>query len=84
MLDTEGIISNWNAGAERINGYRADEIIGRHFSVFYTPKDLEDEVPHRALMTAARDGKFETEGWRVRKDRSRFWAKVVIDAVYDA
>jgi PAS domain S-box-containing protein len=83
MLDTEGIISNWNAGAERIKGYRADEIIGRHFSVFYTPKDLEDEVPHRALMTAARDGKFETEGWRVRKDGSRFWANVVIDAVHD-
>ena len=83
MLDTEGIISNWNAGAERIKGYRADEIIGRHFSVFYTPKDLEDEVPHHALMTAARDGKFETEGWRVRRDGSRFWANVVIDAVHD-
>jgi PAS domain S-box-containing protein len=83
LLDTDGVITNWNAGAERIKGYRADEIIGRHFSVFYTPKDLEDEVPHRALMTAARDGKFETEGWRVRKDGSRFWASVVIDAVHD-
>jgi PAS domain S-box-containing protein len=83
MLDTDGVITNWNAGAERIKGYRPEEIIGQHFSVFYTPKDLEDEVPHRALMTAARDGKFETEGWRVRKDGSRFWASVVIDAVHD-
>ncbi len=83
MLDTEGIISNWNSGAERIKGYRANEIIGRHFSVFYTPKDQEDGVPRRALMTAARDGKFEAEGWRIRKDGSRFWANVVIDAVHD-
>src|SRR5215469_2754048 len=83
MLDTEGIITNWNSGAERIKGYRADEIIGHHFSVFYTPKDREDEVPGRALATAARDGRFEIEGWRVRKDGTRFWASVVIDAVHD-
>jgi PAS domain S-box-containing protein len=83
MLDTEGIITNWNSGAERIKGYPVDEIIGQHFSVFYTPKDREDGAPSRALATAARDGRFETEGWRVRKDGTRFWANVVIDAVRD-
>jgi PAS domain S-box-containing protein len=83
MLDTDGVITNWNAGAERIKGYRADEIVGQHFSVFYTPSDKEDGVPTRALATAARDGRFETEGWRVRKDGTRFWANVVIDAVRD-
>ena len=83
MLDTEGIITNWNSGAERIKGYPAEEIIGQHFSVFYTPKDREDGLPARALATAARDGRFETEGWRVRKDGTCFWANVVIDAVRD-
>ena len=83
MLDTEGVIANWNAGAERIKGYRADEIIGQHFSVFYSAKDREDGVPQRALMIAAQDGRFEAEGWRIRKDGSRFWANVVIDAVRD-
>jgi len=83
LLDTDGVITNWNAGAERIKGYRAAEIIGQHFSVFYGPKDREDGLPQRALMTAARDGRLEAEGWRVRKDGSRFWANVVIDAVHD-
>jgi PAS domain S-box-containing protein len=83
MLNTEGVITNWNAGAERIKGYRAEEIIGQHFSVFYSPKDQEDGIPQRALATAAQDGRFETEGWRIRKDGSRFWANVVIDAVKD-
>ena len=83
LLDTDGVITNWNAGAERIKGYRATEIIGQHFSVFYSPKDREDGLPQRALMTAARDGRLEAEGWRVRKDGSRFWANVVIDAVHD-
>jgi len=83
MLDTEGVITNWNAGAERIKGYPADEIIGQHFSVFYTSKDREDGLPQRVLMTAARDGRVEAEGWRIRKDGSRFWANVVIDAVHD-
>ena len=83
MLDTEGLITNWNAGAERIKGYRADEIIGQHFSVFYSPKDREDGLPRRMLTTAARDGRVEAEGWRIRKDGSRFWANVVIDAVRD-
>ncbi len=81
MLDTDGVITNWNAGAERIKGYRADEIIGQHFSVFYTPKDREDGLPQRALTTAAQDGRFEAEGWRIRKDGTRLWANVVIDAV---
>ena len=62
MLDTDGVITNWNAGAERIKGYRATEIIGQHFSVFYSPKDREDGLPQRALMTAAREGRFEVEG----------------------
>ena len=83
MLDTEGVITNWNAGAERIKGYRAEEIIGQHFSVFYGPKDREDGLPQRALMAAAQDGKLETEGWRIRKDGTKFWANVVLDAVHD-
>jgi PAS domain S-box-containing protein len=82
-LDTEGIITNWNAGAERIKGYRAEEIIGQHFSMFYSPEDREAGLPSRALTTAARDGRFEAEGWRIRKDGSRFWANVVIDTVHD-
>jgi len=83
MLDPDGVITNWNTGAERIKGYRADEIIGQHFAVFYGPQDREDGLPQRMLMTAARDGRAEAEGWRIRKDGSRFWANVVIDAVHD-
>src|SRR5262252_3673401 len=71
MLDTEGVVTNWNAGAERIKGYSADEIIGQHFSVFYGPKDREDGLPQHALMAAAQDGRLETEGWRIRKDGTR-------------
>ena len=80
-LDLEGVVSTWNAGAERIKGYKADEIIGSHFSRFYTDEDREAGVPQRALATARAEGKFEAEGWRVRKDGSRFWALVVIDAI---
>ena len=80
-LDTEGVISTWNAGAERIKGYAANEIIGSHFSRFYTAEDREAGVPWEALATAKATGKFEAEGWRVRKDGSRFWASVVIDAI---
>jgi PAS domain S-box-containing protein len=83
MLDPEGIITNWNSGAERIKGYQAEEIVGQHFSRFYIPEDQENGLPHRALAIAARDGRFEAEGWRVRKDGSRFWANVVIDAIHD-
>ena len=82
-LDTEGVISTWNTGAERIKGYAANEIIGSHFSRFYTAEDREAGVPREALATAKAKGKFEAEGWRVRKDGSRFWASVVIDAIHN-
>ena len=81
MLDTEGRVSSWNAGAERFKGYSAQEIIGEHFSRFYTEEDREAGVPKRALETAKTEGRFEAEGWRVRKDGSRFWAMVIIDPI---
>jgi PAS domain S-box-containing protein len=83
MLDPEGKVTNWNAGAERIKGYSPDEIIGEHFSRFYTPEDFEAGVPKRALETARETGRYEAEGWRMRKDGTRFWASVVIDAIRD-
>jgi PAS domain S-box-containing protein len=83
MLDRQGRVTNWNSGAERIKGYRQDEIVGEHFSRFYTEEDRRNGLPARALAKAEREGKFETEAWRVRKDGSRFWASVVIDAVRD-
>lgn len=83
MLDPNGLVTNWNAGAERIKGYRTDEIVGQHFSRFYTDEDKAKGIPARGLDTAARTGKFETEGWRVRKDGSHFWASVVINAISD-
>ena len=81
MLDESGIVTSWNPGARRFKGYEAGEIIGKHFSRFYTPDDLRLGLPQRALDTAAREGKFEGEGWCVRKDGSRFWAHAVIDPV---
>lgn len=81
MLDATGIVSSWNPGAERFKGYTADEIIGQHFSRFYTDEDRATGLPARALATARDEGKFETEGWRVRKDGTRFWAYVVIHPV---
>src|SRR3954465_4057565 len=81
MLDPTGVVTSWNAGAQRFKGYTAEEIIGHHFSRFYTEEDRAAELPKRALATAAREGKFEAEGWRVRKDGTRFWAHVVIDAI---
>lgn len=81
MLSPTGRISSWNPGAERFKGYTADEIIGRHFSVFYTPEDRDSGLPSRALQIATDTGKFEAEGWRVRKDGTRFWAYVVIDPI---
>jgi PAS domain S-box-containing protein len=81
LLDANGRVSSWNAGAERFKGYSADEIMGEHFSRFYTEEDQAAEIPRIALETAAREGRFETEGWRLRKDGSRFWASVIIDSV---
>jgi PAS domain S-box-containing protein len=83
MLDPTGIVTNWNTGAQRIKGYRAAEIVGRHFENFYTEEDRAAGVPRRALETARREGKFEAEGQRVRKDGSRFWASVVINRIND-
>ena len=83
LLDKEGRVTNWNPGAQRIKGYLSDEIIGRHFSQFYTDEDRKAGEPQRALETAEREGRFEKEGWRVRKDGSRFWAHVVIDPIRD-
>ena len=84
MLDPTGIVSSWNAGAERIKGYTRDEIIGQHFSVFYPPEAIARDWPGTELAHAARDGRFEDEGWRVRKDGTLFWANVVITALRDA
>ncbi|WP_254073169.1 PAS domain-containing sensor histidine kinase [Acidisphaera sp. S103] len=83
MLDLNGRVTSWNAGAERIKGYAAAEIIGEHFSRFYTPEDAEAGVPAKALETARREGRYEAEAWRRRKDGTLFWASVVVDAIYD-
>lgn len=82
-LDREGYVTTWNSGAQRIKGYTADEIIGKHFSNFYTPEDAAAEVPKRVLKIAEEEGHFEGEGWRVRKDGSRFWSSVVVTAIRD-
>ena len=81
MLDPSGIITSWNPGAQRFKGYAANEIIGQHFSRFYPEADRKNRLPERALETARREGKFESEGWRVRKDGTQFWAFVVIDPI---
>ncbi len=83
MLEPDGTIANWNSGARRIKGYEDSEIVGRHFSEFYTPEDRANGVPARALREAELTGRFEAEGWRVRKNGTRFWASVVIDAIRD-
>lgn len=83
MLDPSGHVNSWNPGAQRFKGYREHEIIGQHFSVFYTDEDREAGLPERALRTAREHGKFEAEGWRVRKDGTQFWANVVIDPIRD-
>ncbi|MCC2970429.1 PAS domain-containing sensor histidine kinase [Massilia sp. IC2-476] len=83
MLSPEGLVTNWNVGAERIKGYSLEEILGSHFSRFYSEEDRAGGMPERALGTAAREGRYESEGWRVRKDGTRFWAHVIIDAVHD-
>jgi PAS domain S-box-containing protein len=84
MLDPEGRVITWNAGAERINGYQTDEILGRHFSIFYPREQVDRGWPERELAGALETGRFEDEGWRLRKDGSRFWANVVITALRDA
>src|SRR5215475_10587199 len=81
LLDIDGKAATWNLGAERLTGYSADEIIGHHLSCFYTPEDIESGLPARALNTAREEGRFEDEGWRVRKDGSKFWADVVVTPV---
>jgi PAS domain S-box-containing protein len=83
MLDPEGQVVSWNEGAERIKGYKAEEIVGQHFSRFYPAEDVENGKPAMELEQATKDGRFEDEGWRVRKDGSRFWANVIITALRD-
>jgi len=83
MLDTEGRVTNWNSGAQGIKGYTAEEIVGQHFSRFYTDEDRARGEPQFALETALREGKYEREAWRVRKDGSPFWASVVLDPIFD-
>ena len=81
MLDPNGRVATWNPGAERFKGYKADEILGEHFSRFFTEEDRATEMPARALRIAAREGRHDAEGWRVRKDGSRFWAHAVLDPI---
>jgi PAS domain S-box-containing protein len=83
MLDPQGNVSSWNAGAERMEGYKAEEILGKHISKFYTPEAIQADEPRQILNIAAAEGRYETRGWRVRKDGSRFWADVIITAVRD-
>jgi PAS domain S-box-containing protein len=83
MLDGQGRVASWNAGAQRIKGYSAEEIIGRHFSAFYPPEVAASGWPDRELESARKEGRFEDEGWRLRKDGTRFWANVVITAIHD-
>jgi PAS domain S-box-containing protein len=83
MLDPTGRVTNWNSGAAAIKGYTEEDIVGQHFSRFYTDEDRANDEPAAALATALREGKYETEAWRVRKDGTRFWASVVLDPIYD-
>ena len=83
MMDSAGTIVSWNPGAERLKGYRADEIIGRSFSCFYAPEDIERGIPEQSLRLAAEQGRAESEGWRIRKDGSRFWANAIIARIQD-
>ena len=83
VLDAEGLVKSWNEGAQRIKGYRADEIIGRHFSCFYPSEMVERGIPEEEIKVATWEGRWEGEGWRIRKDGSRFWASVVITALHD-
>ena len=82
LLDSEGVVLTWNTGAQRIKGYAAGDIVGQSFSRFYTDEDRAARRPQQHLMVAAREGRIEVEGWRVRKDGSRFWADVVISSIH--
>jgi PAS domain S-box-containing protein len=82
-LDPDGYVTSWNPGAERIKGFRAGEVIGKHFSIFYTPEDVKKGEPQLSLQNAVQDGHFENEGWRLRKDGTRYWANVVITPIWD-
>jgi PAS domain S-box-containing protein len=84
LLDREGVVRSWNAGAQAISGYAPDEIVGKHFSVFYTPEDIARKHPAHELLIAAEEGCYEEEGWRVRNDGTRFWASVLITALRDS
>ena len=81
MLDPAGMIVSWNDGSERITGYGAEEALGLHFSLFFTPEALGEGHPQRELEIAAREGRYEEEGWRVRKDGTRFWANLILTAL---
>lgn len=83
MLDAEGYVKTWNPGGERIKGYHQDEIVGQHFSTFYTPEDVAAGLPVRGLAIAKEEGRFSAEGWRLRKDGTRFHASVVIDPIFE-
>src|SRR5438270_8689258 len=83
MLDPQGVVTSWNIGGQRIKGYLPEEIIGQHFSRFYTEEDRAAGEPDRVLDTVRRLGRIEKEGWRVRKDGTRFWAHVIVDAIHD-
>ena len=83
MIDKEGKVASWNAGAERLKGYRPEDIIGQHFSRFYTPEAIEAGLPEKELRMASEGGRFEDEGWRLRQDGTRFWANVVMTALRD-
>src|SRR5207248_6791985 len=83
LLDLQGHVVTWNTGAERLKGYTAEEMIGQHFSRFYLPEDVQSGKPGWELEVAATSGKYEEEGWRLRKDGSRFWASVLITALRD-
>jgi PAS domain S-box-containing protein len=83
MLNPDGLVVTWNAGARKLKGYDEKEILGQHFSCFFTPEDQRRGQPSTVLQNAAKDGRFESEGWRVRKDGSQFWALAVVDAIRD-
>ena len=83
MLDADGLVTSWNVGATLLDGYTASEVLGRNFSIFFTEEDRDIGVPERILKVAATSGRFEEEGWRVRKDGSRFWMHVNLTAVRD-